>query len=128
MSETIGRIGHDGTIELADERSVKLDKVSPMTPHAAAFLGRELISCAIALSGTSPPPVGTSVADAHLPIISWITGPHPNTGVPTMVLSIPSGIELTFQLTMQGAKELGAGLMALAQGLAPPGGSRGVVH
>jgi hypothetical protein len=128
MTEIMGRIGPDGTVEMADDRSVRVEGVDPLTPSDAAFLGRELLSCAAALSGTNPPVAGTSIPDAHFPIIAWATGPHPNTGAPTLIVKIPPGIELTFQLTMQGAKEMGGGLVVLGQGLTPSGGSRGMIH
>jgi hypothetical protein len=99
-----------------------------MPPLDAALLGRELLSCAAALSSANPPQAGTIVTDMHLPITEWKTLIHPATHAPTMILKIRPGIELTFQLTMLGAKELGTGLLALGQGLMPPGGSRGVVH
>jgi|SRR5208282_170426 len=128
MTDVNARIGLQGTVELADEHSIKLAGVSPMTPFDAAFLGRELLGCAAALSSANSPPIGTNVTDPLLPIMEWATGLHPLTQVPTMILKIHPGIELSFQLTMQGVKDLSAGLLALGQRLMPPGGSRGVIH
>jgi len=128
MTEIMARIGPESSVELADDHSVKIEGVDPMTPLDATWLARGLLSCAAALTGTNPPKVGEIIADAHLPVVAWATGPFPDTGVPTLILSIRPGIELTYQLTMQGAKELGAGLMALGQGLMPSGGSRGTFH
>ena len=128
MTDVNAKIGPQGTVELANNQSARLAGVSPMTPLDAAFLGRELLGCAAALASVNPPPIGTNVTDPLLSITAWATGLHPLTRVPTMILKIQPGIELSFVLTMQGAKDLSAGLLALAQGLMPPGGSRGVIH
>jgi hypothetical protein len=72
MGEIIARIGPSNTVELADERSVPIIGTQPLTPETAAFLGRELISCAVALSSTNPPKVGDMPSYALIPIVEWV--------------------------------------------------------
>ena len=128
MAEILARISQEGCVELVDDRSAKIEAVNSMTPHDAAFLARGMLSCAAALSGPKPPKAGTIVGDAHLPVIFWKVGSSNINGQPVLILSIPSGIELIFQMPPQGAKELGAALIAQGEGSAPLGGQRGTIH
>jgi hypothetical protein len=59
MGETIARIGHDGKVELVDEKMTKIAGVAPMSPTDAAFLARSLLSCAALLS------LGRITTDRH---------------------------------------------------------------
>jgi hypothetical protein len=128
MVEIMARISPEGGVELADDRSAKIEAVDSMTPLDAAYLARGLLSCAAVLSGPNPPKVGIIGGDAHLPVVRWTVGVSKFTAEPVLILSFPPGIELTFQIWPQGAKELGAALIAQAQGSAPLGGQSGTVH
>src|SRR5580700_3072720 len=119
MAEIMARISPQGGVELVDDRLVKIIAVDSMTPRDAAFLARSILSCAVALSGPNRPEVGALVGDAHLPIMTWKVSSSNINGQPVLILSVPSGIELTFQMPPQGAKELGAALIAQGEGSAP---------
>lgn len=126
MTEIMARVSAKGEVELIDERSVKIETPA-MTPYDAAYLARGMLSCAVALSGPNPPKIGAICGDAHLPVVKWTVGSSTITGAPVLILSIPSGIELTFAIWPQGAKELGAALVAQAQGT-PLERQSGTVH
>jgi hypothetical protein len=128
MAEIIARIASDRKVELTHDGSTKLSGTDPLAPHDAAFLARGILSCAAALSGTNPPPVGALTGDTHLPIMGYATGTSSITGDPVLILSVPPGIELTFVMPLQTVRELGAALVAEADGTAPLGGRRGTVH
>lgn len=128
MTEIMARISQQNGVELADERGTKVDAVPPMTTREAAFLARGILACAVALHSPRPVPAGTIIGDAHMPIMSWRVGKSNITGDPVMLLTIPSGIELTFVMSTQGAIEMGAALVSQGQGSAPPEGHRGTVH
>jgi hypothetical protein len=128
MVEIMARVSAGARVELIDDRSAIIKSVVPMTPFDAAYLARGMLACAAALSGANPPKTGTTVGDAHLPVMKWVVGASRITGDPVLILSIPSGIELTFQLPPQTAKELGAALISQGAGSAPPGGHSGTVH
>jgi hypothetical protein len=121
MGETIATIAEGGNIELVDERMVKIAGASPMTPEDAAFLARSLLSCAAILAADKSAKIGQLYADAHFPILKWVVSQRTGTHVPIIVFSIPPGIDLTFQLSTQTEKELGAALVAHAEGDQRPG-------
>jgi hypothetical protein len=127
MTEIMARIGQNGDVELIDDRSAKIEAAGSMTPHDAVYLARGILSCATALSGPNPPKPGAIVGDAHLPVVKWTVGASTFTAEPVLILSVPSGIELTFAIWPQGAKELGAALLAQAQG-SPLERQSGTVH
>jgi hypothetical protein len=126
--ELIARIGPEGSVEITDERSVPIKSVPAMTPGDAAYFARGLLACAAVLSGANPAPAGTIIGDAHLPVMRWVVGTSAANGEPALIFSVPSGIELTFQMPPQAAKELGEALIAQSQRSAPLGGQRGTVH
>ena len=128
MSETLARITTDNRVELIKGGMSKIDGADPMTPTEAAFFARGVLACAVALSGPNPPPAGSIGGDAHMPIMSWVVGCSNDTGLPAMIVTVPSGIALTFVMPPKGAIELGQALVAQGNGLAPPEGQRGTVH
>jgi hypothetical protein len=69
MGETIARIGEGGSVELVDEKMVKIAGVSPMTPADAAFLARSLLSCAALLALDKSAKIGALCADLHFPVL-----------------------------------------------------------
>ena len=128
MSETIARVNSSAGIDLVDERMRKIEGAASMTPLDAAWLARGLLACAATLTGQNTPTPGTIVGDAHLPIMRWATGTSKFNGKPVLILSVPPGFELTFEMTPAGAKELGAALVAFGEGRSPPEGHRGTIH
>jgi len=128
VTEIIPRTAPNQTVELTKDGSAPIGSIDPITPQAAAFLARGILGCAAALSGANPPPVGTLVGDAHLPIMQWRTGRLNINGEPVLMLSIPPGIELTFQLPEITARALGKALLDEGDRSAPLGGQRGTVH
>jgi hypothetical protein len=127
MAEILAKIGPERTVELAVDGWRKIEEVPPISPQDAAYLGRSMLACAATLSGPHPVKVGTLCTDAHLPVIKWAVGPSAFTGEPVLILTIPSGIELSFAIWPQGAKEIGAALVAQAQG-SPLERQSGTVH
>jgi hypothetical protein len=117
MSETLPRIAESEKVELVNERMVQL--AAPMTAEDAAFLARELLSCAAMLT-FGQAKVGALGGDAHLPVLKWRIGIGPDSKMPIVIFSVPPGIDLTFQLSPQLEKELGAALIAHAEGIPPP--------
>jgi hypothetical protein len=128
MSETIARIGPDRNVELVDERMVKISGAVPMTPADAAFLARSLLSCAALISLEKSPQVGALCADAHFPVLKWMITTQKGTSKPVVIFSIPPGIDLTFQMSSQVEKELGAALVAHSEGSPPPERPPDIVH
>jgi len=131
MTEIIPRIARDRKIELTADGSATLNGVDPIKPQDAAFLARALLAAATALSGNSPPPVGALVGDAHLPVVNGVIGKSNITGDPVLLLSVPPGIELTFQLSPSIATSMGESLVAAASNntaASPPGPRRDSVH
>jgi hypothetical protein len=116
MPEIIARIGPHDDVELTTEGSVTIDS---MTPEDAAYLARGLLSCAAALSVPNKPPHKAIIGDAQFPILEWKTMTSTLSGKPVVILSIPPGIELTFELTLGGARELGSALVHAAEALQP---------
>jgi hypothetical protein len=128
--ELMARIGPEGSVEISDEHSVPIKSVPAMTPYDAAYLARGLLACAVVLSGppTAAATTGTIIGDAHLPVMRWKVATSVANGEPVLIFSVPSGIELTFQMLPHVAKELGEALIVQSQRSAPPGGQRGTVH
>jgi hypothetical protein len=119
MSELTIKIGPNDTIELT--------AVAKLTPMDAATLARTLFAVAALSSVQQAPPIGTIMTgtDAHHPILKWVVTKNTHNGRPTIVFSIPPGIDVTFQITPQNEKELGEALVAHADGLEPPPMPRG---
>jgi hypothetical protein len=128
MGETIARISEGGNVELVDEGMVKITGVSPMTHTDAAFLARSLLSCAALLALDKSAKVGALCADLHFPILKWVISTQTGTRVPVVIFSVPPGIDLTFQMSPQVEKELGAALVAHSEGDQPPGRPPDMVH
>jgi len=127
MAEIIPKVSPDRGIELVEHRAGKTHLLGLMTAPDGAYLARGMLACAAALSGPDPPAVGDVVGDLHLPAIKWTVAASSRNGEPVLVLTIPSGIELTFQLSRHGAQEIGAALVAQAQGTAPLWGHSGTM-
>lgn len=127
MVEILARIARNNRVELIDEMNAKL--VAPeLTPSDAAFLARGILACAAALSGPHPPNSGVIGGDAHFPIKNWSVGLSNVNGEIVVILLIPPGIELTFQVPKAAARDLGAALVSQADGYSPAGGHSGSVH
>lgn len=124
MSGIIPRIGADKKVELTEGGSATL--ADPMTAKEAAFLGRGILACATATLAPNAP-LGALVGDMHLPIIKWATGTNP-LGEPVLVLSVPPGIELTFQMPALTLRTLGEALLSQANRTSSSMGHGGSVH
>jgi hypothetical protein len=120
MGETIARIAEGGKIELVDERMIRIPGAEAMTADAAAFLARSLLSCAAVLAFDKKARSGSLPGDAHFPVLQWKVSVGAESRLPVVVFSVPPGIDLTFQLSPQVERELGAALTAHAQGDPPP--------
>ena len=127
MSEIIAKVSPERGIELVEHRAGKPHLLGMMTPPDGAYLARAMLACAAALNGPNPPAAGEMVADLHLPVTKWTVAASSHNGEPVLIFTIPSGIELTFQLTRPGAQEIGAALAAQAQGTARLWGHSGTM-
>jgi hypothetical protein len=120
MSELIPRIGQNKKIELIDDKMVRIAGIDPMTPMEAAFLARSLLACAAVISLEASPKINSLCADVHFPILKWAVSAQTGTQNPVLIFSIPPGIDVTFQMTVEIEKQLGAALVGHAEGDQPP--------
>jgi hypothetical protein len=116
MAEIIAKVGPDRGIELVEHRSGKAHIVGLMTPEDGAYLARGILGCAAALCGPSPPEFGTVIADAQLPVMKWVVESSAVNGDPVLTVTIPSGIELTFHMPRNSAREIGVALVTQGEG------------
>jgi hypothetical protein len=107
MDEIITEVGPEHSVELIRHHSGKRNSLGRMSPQDAAYLARGILSCADALSGATPPQAGTIIADAHLVVSRWNVTRSGSELL--LTLTIQPGIDLTFQIAHQTAKEIGAG-------------------
>jgi hypothetical protein len=128
MTEIIARISANSGVELVDDQNKVIEEVGSLSPMDAAYLARGIFSCAAMVSGPNPPKAGTLVGDLHLPPLEWSVGTSRLAGDPVLILSVPPGIELTFLLPAEHAREIAAALIAQADGVSPPEGHRGMLH
>ena len=129
MAEIMARINAEGHVELITDQSVKIEALDPMLPMDAAYLARGILACAVVLSGPNPPKVGAIGGDAHIPIITVDVRTSKASDNPVLMISIPSGLELTFEMPPQAAKQLGEALISWGSGQpAPPAHRSGMVH
>lgn len=127
MGEIQARVSEDEGIELVDDQSGKIEAIGSMTPEDAGYLARGMLALAAALPSSNPPKVGTLGGDAHLPVAKWTVGASAFTREPVIILTLVSGIELTFAVWPDGAKGLGAALLAQAHG-SPVERQSGTIH
>jgi len=128
MTETLASVADSAKVELVNEKMQKIIGSVPMTPDAAAFLARSLLACAAHLVFDKSIKAGTLCADAHLPVLKWTLSVGTESRRPVVIFSVPPGIDLTFQLSPQVERELGAALIAHAEGAPPPELPPGMVH
>ena len=127
MAEIIPKVSPERGIELVEHRAGKPHLLGMMTPQDGAYLARGMLACAAALSGPNPPAAGEVVGDMHLPVTKWTVAAASHNGEPVLILTVASGIELTFQLTRRGAHDIAGALVAQAQGTAPLRGHSGTM-
>jgi hypothetical protein len=127
MGEILARVSQEKGVELVDDRSRKIEGIGSMTPEDAAYLARGMLALAATLPGPNPPEVGTLGGDAHLPVAKWAVGASAFTGKPILLLTLPSGIELSFAIWPDGAKGLGTALIKQAEG-SPLQEQSGTIH
>lgn len=82
-------------------------------PTEAAVLGRALLAASAVCRSLPPKPEsGSTLSDCHFPVLQWETGTSNVTQAPIMRVTIPGGLQLTFEVTKDAAKEFGAALAA----------------
>jgi hypothetical protein len=106
MDEIISEVGPEHSVELVCHHAGKRNAVGRMAPQDAAYLARGILACADALCGLNPPPLGTIAADAHLTVTKW--GVSQSDGELLLTLTLQSGIDLTFRIAGQAAKDISA--------------------
>jgi hypothetical protein len=77
---------------------------------SATRFGRAMIAAAVASTAGDPPPTGTHVADAHLPVTAWKTGVSNVNMEPILMMELRGGLWMSFQLPHTSAKEMGQAL------------------
>lgn len=107
MDEIIAEVGPEHSVELVRHHGGKRGAIGRMAPQDAAYLARGILSCADALCGANPPPLGTITADAHLAVTRWDVSQ--SDGELLLTLTIKPGIDLTFQIATQAGVDIGAG-------------------
>lgn len=128
MGQPIAKIVQGGKVELFDQNEVKIAGIDPMTPLEAALLGRSLLACGAVVSLEATPKINYPCTDVHFPVLEWTLGAQTKIGDPVAIFSVPPGIDLTFQMTLQVEKAIGAALVAHAAGHQPPEQSPGKVR
>jgi hypothetical protein len=126
MAEIIAKVGSDRGIELVEHRSDKVYIVGFMTPEDGAYLARGILGCAAALCGPYPPEFGTVIGDTQLPVMKWVVESSAVNEDPVLTVTIPSGIELTFHMPRNIAREIGLALVT--QGEGSVGRRSGAIH
>ena len=127
MNEAIARVADGRLIELIDDQKNALP-VPLMTPVDAAFLGRGILATCTVLASPTPVASGQVIADAHLPIMKWNVGRENRAGFPVMILTLPTGIALTFEMPPETARDLGTALIAQGTTNQPLGPQGEKVH
>jgi hypothetical protein len=127
MSRPLGRIGPDHTLEIIDENMNRIHGVQALSPREAAIFARGVLACATAASGPSPIEAGVA-QDAHFPVLTWVVGFSHSSKQPGLQLRVAPGIDLTFVLSPEVAKKLGAALITQADVIPPPGKRNGVLN
>lgn len=127
MTEVTARINQTQGVELVSVATSSPIAAISMNPVEAAYLARDLLASAAALCSDTPPKAGAMIGDAHIPFKGQ-PGWSNVTGNPSLCVSVPPGIELTFEMTREAAKELGASLIALAEQRSPLGDHPSTVH
>jgi hypothetical protein len=118
MSRPLGRIGPNRTIEIVDEKMNRIPDVQALSPREAAIFARGVLACATAASGPLPFEAGVA-QDAHFPVLQWVVGFSHSSKQPGLQLRVAPGINLTFVLSSDAAKKLGAALIAQADVIPP---------
>lgn len=117
MGEIVARTLNDGLVELLNIKAGSVAALEPMTAKDAAYLARGLLCCAAIQSVDQPLPPGTIGTDAQLPILAWTIGhSRPEEGVIVSLTVLP-GVELTFRIPADTAKEFAKILLPLAEQL-----------
>jgi len=114
MSGTFAKVKQAGHIELVAENLSPIAGADKMTTMQGAELARSLLACSAILTFEPSPKEDVVPADVHLPVAKCQVGTRPGTRIPIIVFSVPPGVDLTFQLSPEGAKELGEMLIACA--------------
>jgi hypothetical protein len=78
--------------------------------EAAARFGRALVAGAVASGAGEPPPAGTHVTDAHLPVTAWKTGVSNVNMEPILMMEVKGGLWMSFQLPHPSAQTMGEAL------------------
>lgn len=127
MPELIARIGPSNTVELTLDGAVQIAGIEPLTPEDALYLARGLIACALA-ANSGDAKIGAIFADAHIPIREWVVGTSHLSQTPSLQLTSPSGLQMTFVLPETGCEELGVALISRGLNRLDHEQARGTVH
>lgn len=90
-------------------------------PNEAAVLGRALMAASAVCRSLPPKPQsGSTITDCHFPVLKWETGVSNVNQAPIMRVTVPGGLQLTFEVAREAAKEFGAALTSEGKRNKPP--------
>ena len=116
------------TAELAPADTVQLshgaDRFSLSRAEAMRTGLALLAASVVSNSPARRPPLGTRIENCHFPVLAWTTGRSAANGEPVLLLTIPGGQVLVFQLTGPAAETCGRALVREAEAGKLPSGSR----
>jgi hypothetical protein len=99
--------------------------VFTLTPHEATSAGVALLAASVVCHSKSRRPRrGTKIENCHFPVKAWSTGRSVANGEPVLLLTIPGGQVLVFQLTDPTSEAVGRALIREKETGRPPIGQK----
>jgi len=100
-------------------------EVFTLTPREATRAGVALLAAStVCHSKSRRPPSGTKIENCHFPVTAWSTGRSVANGEPVLLLTIPGGQVLVFQLTDPTSEAVGRALIREKEAGRPPSGQK----
>jgi S-formylglutathione hydrolase FrmB len=119
--------GFDWRAELAADNHVTVRHgahIFELSATEAMRAGLALMAASVIANSKQQPPVGTPIENCHFPVTAWSTGRSVANGEPVLLLTIPGGQVVVYQLTGLSAEAAGQALVAEAKAGRRPSGQR----
>jgi hypothetical protein len=114
--------------ELAADNQVTLrhgEEFFTLSPLEATRMGLALLAASVVCNSSARrPAVGTKIENCHFPVTAWSTGRSVANGEPVLLLTIPGGQVMVFQLTGPASEGCGRALVREALAGRPPAGQK----
>jgi hypothetical protein len=94
-------------VQLRAEITDEIPILFSLTPAEVARLGRSLLCMNTVCNTPTPVSPGTRIGDCQFPVVKWSAGFSDSNGEPALILEIPGGVALTFQMSAQVAQDAG---------------------